>query len=108
MVVTNGFVVFFGATWGPVVWVLLGEMFPNSIRAVALAVAAAVQWMANFAVTVTFPPLSSFNLSFAYGIYAFMSLVSFFFVLRRVRETNGMELEQMTDTSTVVRVGGLI
>ena len=99
----NGFVVFFGATWGPVVWVLLGEMFPNAIRAVALAVAAAVQWMANFAVTVTFPPLSTFNLSFAYGIYAFMAAVSFFFVLRRVRETNGVELEDMTNSSSVER-----
>jgi sugar porter (SP) family MFS transporter len=100
----NGFVVFFGATWGPVVWVLLGEMFPNAIRAVALAVAAAVQWVANFAVTVTFPPLSSFSLSFAYGLYAFMALVSFFFVLRRIRETKGVELEEMTDTGAVQRV----
>ena len=100
----NGFVVFFGATWGPVVWVLLGEMFPNRIRAMALAVAAAAQWVANFAVTMTFPPLSTFNLSFAYGIYAFMAAVSFFFVLRRVRETKGVELEDMTDTSTVERL----
>ena len=97
----NGFVVFFGATWGPVVWVLLGEMFPNRIRATALAVAAAAQWIANFTVTITFPALSTFSLSFAYGIYAFMSLVSYFFVLRRVRETKGVELEDMTDTSTV-------
>ncbi len=105
LVGANGFVVFFGATWGPVVWVLLGEMFPNRIRATALAVAAAAQWMANFAVTITFPSLSSFSLSFAYGIYAFMALVSFFFVLRRVKETKGVELEDMTDASTVVRVG---
>jgi len=100
----NGFVVFFGATWGPVVWVLLGEMFPNRIRATALSIAAAAQWLANFAVTITFPSLSTFSLSFAYGIYAFMALVSFFFVLRRVRETKGIELEDMPDTSTVERV----
>lgn len=97
----NGFVVFFGATWGPVVWVLLGEMFPNSIRAVALSVAAAAQWGANFAVTMTFPVLSEFSLSFAYGLYAFMAGVSFFFVLRRVKETRGVELEAMTDTGSV-------
>jgi len=101
----NGFVVFFGATWGPVVWVLLGEMFPNNIRAVALAVAAAAQWIANFAVTMTFPSLSSWSLSVAYGIYAFMAAISFFFVLRRIRETNGVELENMTDSSTVERAG---
>ncbi len=99
----NGFVVFFGATWGPVVWVLLGEMFPNRIRATALAVAAAAQWVANFAVTITFPSLSTFSLPFAYGLYAFMALVSFFFVLKRVRETKGVELEDMTDASTVGR-----
>jgi sugar porter (SP) family MFS transporter len=101
LVGANGFVVFFGASWGPVVWVLLGEMFPNRIRATALAVAAAAQWLANFTVTITFPSLSSLSLSFAYGIYAFMALVSFFFVMRRVRETRGMELEAMSDTGSV-------
>jgi SP family sugar:H+ symporter-like MFS transporter len=97
----NGFVVFFGATWGPVVWVLLGEMFPNRIRATALAVAAAAQWLANFTVTVTFPSLSSLSLSLAYGIYAFMAAVSFFFVWKRVAETQGKELEEMVDTVNV-------
>ena len=94
----NGFVVFFGASWGPVIWVLLGEMFPNSIRAVALAVAAAAQWIANFAVTMTFPPLADLSLSVAYGFYAFMSFVSFFFVWRKIKETKGKTLEEMTDT----------
>jgi len=96
----NGFVVFFGASWGPVIWVLLGEMFPNSIRAVALAVAAAAQWLANFTVTMTFPPLANLSLAVAYGFYAVMSFVSFFFVWRKVRETKGMELEAMTDSAT--------
>ena len=100
----NGFVVFFGATWGPVMWVLLGEMFPNSIRAVALAVAGAANWIANFIVTITFPSLSEFSLSAAYGLYALMSLLSFFFVIRRIRETKGVELEAMTDTGTVQKV----
>jgi sugar porter (SP) family MFS transporter len=101
LVGANGFVVFFGATWGPVVWVLLGEMFPNRIRATALAIAAAAQWLANFTVTITFPALSSFSLAFAYGIYALMAGLSFFFVLRRVRETKGVELEDMTDAGAV-------
>jgi len=55
LVAANLYVVFFGLSWGPMVWVLLGEMFPNRIRAIALAVAASAQWLANFAITVTFP-----------------------------------------------------
>src|SRR6185437_10115134 len=58
LVAANAYVVFFGVSWGPVVWVLLGEMFPNRIRATALAVAASAQWLANFAITSTFPALA--------------------------------------------------
>jgi SP family sugar:H+ symporter-like MFS transporter len=94
------FVISFGFSWGPVVWVLLGEMFPNRIRAVALAVAAAAQWLANFAVTITFPALSAWSLSGAYGIYAVMALLSYFFVTRRVPETKGVELEDMSADAT--------
>lgn len=97
LVAATGFVVFFGASWGPVVWVLLGEMFPNRIRATALAVAAAAQWFANFLITVSFPALSSFSLVAAYGFYALMAVLSFIFVLRRVPETRGVELEDMRD-----------
>jgi len=79
------------------VWVLLGEMFPNRIRAIALAVAASAQWIANFVITATFPSLAELGLSFAYGLYAAFALVSFVFVQRAVRETKGMELEAMTD-----------
>ena len=82
-------------SWGPVVWVLLGEMFNNRIRAYALAVAAAAQWVANFAVSQTFPALASAGLGFAYGIYATMALLSFIFVARWVQETRGRELEDM-------------
>jgi sugar porter (SP) family MFS transporter len=96
LIAANLYVVSFGATWGPVVWVLLGEMFPNWIRAIALAVAAAAQWVANFAVTTTFPVLADISLSFAYGLYAAFALLSVGFVLRAVRETKGRELEDMT------------
>ena len=96
LIAANLYVVFFGATWGPVVWVLLGEMFPNWIRATALAVAAAAQWVANFAITTTFPVLSELGLSFAYGLYATFAALSFVFVLKAVRETKGRELEDMT------------
>ena len=95
LVAANLFVVGFGATWGPVVWVLLGEMFPNRIRASALAVAAAAQWLANFFISTTFPVFSDISLTFAYGFYAFFALLSFFFVLWKVPETKGRELEDM-------------
>ncbi|PZP20515.1 MAG: MFS transporter, partial [Kocuria rhizophila] len=93
----NAFVVFFGATWGPLTWVLLGEMFPNRIRASALAVAAAAQWAANFIVSTTFPALAAMGLPFAYGLYALMALLSFVFVLTYVAETKGKTLEEMSD-----------
>ena len=103
LVCANGFVVFFGATWGPLVWVLLGEMFPNSIRAGALAVAAAAQWIANFFISTTFPAFAEIGLTFAYGFYAFFAVVSFFFVYFQVPETKGRELESMTDSGEVTR-----
>jgi len=94
LVAANVFVVSFGASWGPVVWVLLGEIFPTRIRARALGVAAAAQWIANFAITVSFPPLAAFSLVFTYGMYALFALLSFMFVMRVVPETNGMSLEE--------------
>ncbi|WP_188827034.1 sugar porter family MFS transporter [Nocardia camponoti] len=95
LVAANLFVVFFGMSWGPVVWVLLGEMFPNRIRGAALSLAAAGQWAANWAITVSFPSLKSFSLGFAYGMYAVFALLSLLFVARFVPETKGMSLEDM-------------
>ncbi|MGO4223462.1 sugar porter family MFS transporter [Lysobacter sp. TAF61] len=97
LVAANAYVVFFGLSWGPMVWVLLGEMFPNRIRAIALAVAASAQWIANFVITSSFPSLAEIGLSFAYGLYALFALGSLVFVLTSVRETKGMELEEMRD-----------
>jgi SP family sugar:H+ symporter-like MFS transporter len=86
----------FGASWGPVVWVLLGEMFPNRIRGSALAVAASAMWVTNFAVTFTFPILLSLvGLGGAFAVYAFFSLLSVAFVYSRVAETKGRTLEEM-------------
>ena len=93
LVAANVFVISFGASWGPLVWVLLGEIFPNRIRARALGVAAMAQWIANFLITVSFPPLSEFSLVFTYGMYAVFAALSFLFVLVKVPETNGMSLE---------------
>ncbi len=96
LVAANAFVVFFGATWGPLVWVLLGEMFPNRIRAAALGVAAAAQWIANFLITVSFPELlAQFGPTVPYLLYASFAALSFFFVLAKVPETKGVQLEDM-------------
>ncbi|GAA63528.1 glucose transport protein [Pseudoalteromonas sp. BSi20311] len=96
LIMANLFVVFFGLSWGPIVWVLLGEMFNNRIRGAALAVAASAQWIANFAITMTFPiMLGSIGLAGAYGFYALSAFISVFFVVKYIKETRGMKLESM-------------
>jgi len=96
VVAANLYVIFFNVSWGPVMWVMLGEMFPNQIRGSALAVSGLAQWLANFAITMTFPMLlSRVGLGGAYGLYAFFAVVSILFVMKSVHETKGMELEQM-------------
>jgi MFS transporter, SP family, sugar:H+ symporter len=95
LVAANAFVVFFGMSWGPAVWVLLGEMFNNRIRGTALGLAAAAQWGANFLISSTFPSMAEIGLWFAYGFYTIAALASLFFVLRFVPETKGKELEDM-------------
>jgi SP family sugar:H+ symporter-like MFS transporter len=77
------------------VWVLLGEVFSNRIRAAALSLAAAAQWVANWVITVTFPTLQHLGLGIAYGLYTAFAVLSFIFVMRFVRETNGTELESV-------------
>ncbi|WP_307851290.1 sugar porter family MFS transporter [Nocardiopsis sp. MG754419] len=89
------FVLFFALSWGAIVWVLLGEMFPLRIRAAAMGVATATQWLTNWLITVSFPTLRDWNLSGAYLMYAGFALLSFFFVLRFVKETKGKTLEEM-------------
>ncbi|MEU3064191.1 sugar porter family MFS transporter [Streptomyces subrutilus] len=95
LIAANCFVLFFALSWGVVVWVLLGEMFPGRIRAAALGVAAAAQWIANWVITVSFPTLSDWNLSGAYMIYAVFAVLSIPFVLKWVPETKGKSLEEM-------------
>ena len=94
---TNVFVIGFGASWGPVVWVLLGEMFPNRIRALAAGMGAAAQWIANFVVSITFPMLASWGLKYAYGLYSISALLALIFVVKAVPETNGKQLESMDE-----------
>ena len=95
LVAANLYVFAFGMSWGPVVWVLLGEKFPNRIRAAALSVAAAAQWVANWLVSTTFPSLADIGLGLAYGIYTVCAVLSIFFVVRFVSETKGKVLEEM-------------
>lgn len=95
LVAAHSFVLFFALSWGVVVWVLLGEMFPNRIRAAALGIAASAQWVANWLITVSFPSLSDWNLSGAYVLYTVFAVLSIPFVLRWVPETKGKSLEEM-------------
>ena len=96
LVAANLYVIFFNATWGPVMWIMLGEMFPNQIRGSGLAVSGLSQWVTNFGITMLFPiMLTGIGLGGAYGIYAFFALVSAFFVIKYTRETKGLELEDM-------------
>ncbi|MFD7511570.1 sugar porter family MFS transporter [Streptomyces sp. NPDC059853] len=95
LIAAHGFVLFFALSWGVVVWVLLGEMFPGRLRAAALGVAASAQWVANFAVSQSFPTLSDWSLSGAYVMYTIFALLSIPFVWALVPETKGKTLEEM-------------
>ncbi len=96
LISANLYVIFFNVSWGPVMWVMLGEMFPNQIRGSGLAVAGFFQWVANFAITMTFPVmLGSIGLAGAYGFYTLCAALSVVFVLKCVHETKGIELEDM-------------
>ncbi len=95
LVALNLFIVSFGASWGPIVWVMLGEMFSNQIRGAGLAVAASAQWGANYLISATFPLMLGISLGFAYGFYAVSALLSMLFVIFLIPETKGKELEAM-------------
>ena len=96
LVCANLYVIFFNVSWGPVMWVMLGEMFPTQIRGSALAVSGFAQWIANAAISVSFPLLVVYpGLAVTYVGYAVAAAISFFFVKAMVAETRGVELEDM-------------
>lgn len=96
LIAANLYVVFFNLSWGPIMWVMLGEMFPNQIRGSGLAVAGFAQWIANAAISVSFPALAvSPGLVLTYTGYALFAAISFVFVRAMVHETKGRELEDM-------------
>ena len=83
-------------SWGPICWVLISEIFPNTIRGAAVAIAVAFQWISNFIVSSTFVPLYTWSPAFTYGMYCFFCLLAAFFVWKLVPETKGKTLEDMT------------
>jgi len=94
----------FSLSWGPVVWVMLAEIFPNSIKGKAMAIAVAAQWIANLFVSWSFKVLdgnsalnTAFNHGFSYWIYGAMSLISAWFVMKYVPETMGRSLEAIQE-----------
>jgi len=92
-----GFIAFFALTWGPVMWVMLGEMFPNKFRGAALSMAGMSNWFANFIVAMTFPVLlKNLGLGFSYGVYAVFGIVAFLFVRSFIKETSGKTLEEIS------------
>lgn len=85
----------FMMSWGPICWVMISEIFPNTIRGKAVAIAVAAQWIANFIVSSTFPVLEHFSMTFTYLLYGVMAVISAFFVWKMVPETKGKTLEEM-------------
>lgn len=98
LIAANLYVTFFAATWGPVMWVMLGEMFNNRIRAVAISVCGLAQWGANFVVSWSFPVLtgeSGIGVGPTYVLYTLFATISIFFVAKFITETKGKTLESM-------------
>lgn len=97
IVAVYAFYLSFCGTWGPAMWVVLGEVFPNSIRGVGIAVATAFNWIGNFFVSTTFPSFQNgLGVGPAYLLYAVFSLLSLLFVWKMLPETNGVALEDMS------------
>ena len=95
LIAANLYVIFFNFSWGPVMWVMLGEMFPNQIRGSALAVAGFAQWFSNYLIAQSFPIMAAWSLTGSYVFYGVCAMISFFLVQKYVHETKGKELEEM-------------
>lgn len=97
LIAANGYIAFFATTWGPILWVMLGEIFPNRFRGAALAICGLLHWLSNFAITLTFPILlTNIGLGLSYGIYAGFGFIAYFVVKKFVNETMGKTLEEMS------------
>ncbi|KHD85330.1 sugar porter family MFS transporter [Bacillus ginsengihumi] len=90
------YIAFFSLTWGPVVWVMLSEIFPLSVRGIGMGIGSVANWLANLIVSLTFPKLiEQFGISTMFIIYGIMGVLAFFFVSKLVSETKGKSLEQI-------------
>jgi MFS transporter, SP family, sugar:H+ symporter len=97
VIAANIYVIFFNVSWGPIMWVMLGEMFPNQLRGSALAVCGFAQWFSNYLIAQSFPIMAAkLGLAPTYTFYAVSAVISFFLVQRFIRETAGRELEDMS------------
>lgn len=91
-------------SWGPICWVYMAELFPNTIRGTATAIAVAFQWIFNFIVSSSFVPMFNMHLTkgddfghwFTYGLYGVICVIAAIFVWKLVPETKGKTLEDMT------------
>ena len=84
-------------SWGPICWVLIAEVFPNTIRGAAVAIAVAFQWIFNWIVSTSFVPMAnSLGFWFVYGMYGVICVIAAVFVWKLVPETKGKTLEDMT------------
>jgi SP family sugar:H+ symporter-like MFS transporter len=96
LIAANLYVIFFNVSWGPIMWVMLGEMFPNQIRGSALAVCGFAQWFSNYLIAQSFPLMAAgLGLAVSYSFYAVAAVISFFLVSKFIHETKGKELEAM-------------
>jgi len=94
----------FMMSWGPVVWVLIAEIFPNKIRGQAVAIAVAAQWAANYFISSTYPAMMEFSGGLTYSFYGIMSLLSAIFIWKFIPETKGKSLEELEDFLTKKKV----
>jgi MFS family permease len=101
LIFVAGFIAIYGATLGPVTWVLLSEIFPNKIRGNALAVATLALWIANFCTTASFPIMQThLGLPLTFGLHAGICLIYFFYVKKQIPETKGKSLEEIEKMMT--------
>lgn len=99
-----GYTAGFAMSWGPVCWVMLAEIFPNSVRSTVMSIAVAAQWVSNFLVSWTFPMMNkneylvnNFNQGFSYWVYGVMGVLAAIFIWKMVPETKGKTLENMNN-----------
>jgi len=90
------YIAFFAASFAPIMWVVISEIYPNRIRGVAMSFSTAVSWLCTF-ITVFLAPViqGSLGLHYLFGIFGVLSIIAFLFVLIWIPETKGKPLEQI-------------